>query len=372
MPPDLDPSPYRVTPETLWRPETPPLPPRFALDAAIHSDLERIARADEQLRTVHLDALSAKRMLEETLSHNAYGTASIEGNPLTLEEVESLLARGPTPENLVVPDEREILNHAALMEDLDDLTPPRTPEDVRALHSRLFEGVLEDAGRFKDGQNFIGHGPTKRVVFVPTPPDRVEAELQTALDWVHGDDAHPLVKAFVFFHEFQGIHPFRDGNGRTGRLVNTILLHHAGYPGVRYAFLDYAFNADREGYYGTLAEVEREHYDFTPWVRYMARTLRRTMEEAVERYRLRDTLPPGLNDRQERLALWFARSAQEHPGRRVALNDVHAVFPAIPERTLRRDLGALVEAGVLLREGERKGTRYRLAPQAETDRGDGA
>lgn len=378
---------YQVTERTLHRPDTPPLPPRYTLSEETLQDFEAIARADQDLERYRLDPISARRLLEDALTRNAYGTASIEGNPLTLDEVESLLERGPTPENRLVPDEREIINHAALMDDLETQDLPRTPDDVAALHATLFEGVLVDAGSFKDTENFIGRRlsashhqttstttsstgrrHTREVIYVPTPPERVVPELQTALDLLHGElpdddrDHHPLVRAFVFFHEFQGIHPFRDGNGRVGRALNTIILHRFGYPGIRYAFLDYAFNEDRGPYYDTLAEVERSDYDFTPWIAYMARTLRTAMEDAVERFVFRQRLPRTLNDRQTRLATWFGRMDHERPGRRLKFNDIHAANPTYAARTLRRDLGRLVDEGILVREGEKKGTKYHLEP----------
>ena len=351
--------PFRVTRDTLVRPPREgPFEPRYEVPQEVHDDLRAVERADQELRRFRPDAARARRLLEEALTRNAYGTASIEGNPLTLEEVESLLVRGPTPDALARPDEREILNYAAFVERLAARQPPRAAEDVRALHAELFEGVLHDAGRFKAQPNFVGRRPQMEVVYVPTPPERVEAELEEALAWARGAAEHPLVRVMVLFHEVQGIHPFRDGNGRVGRALATLQLHHAGYEGVRYALVDYRFNADREGYYGALAEVERLGWDFTPWVRYMARVLRGTFEDAVRRFLFHERLPDGLHERQARVAEWVARLP---PGTRVKFNDVHAAFPAVAVRTLKRDLATLRDAGVLAMEGERKGAAWRLA-----------
>lgn len=349
---------FRVTRRTVFRPPRDVFEPRFDVDQEVHEALRAIERADQELRRFRPDTLHARRLLEDALARNAYGTASIEGNPLTLDEVESLLVRGPTPDARVHPDEREILNYAAFIERLPGRTPPAGPDDVRGLHAELFEHVLPDAGRFKDALNFIGKRPEREVVYVPTPPERVEVELDNALAWLHEAPEHPLVRAMVFFHELQGIHPFRDGNGRIGRAITTLLLHAAGYEGVRYALVDYRFNADRDAYYATLAEVERNGWDYTPWVRYMANVLRATFEGAVHTFLFREGLPEDLRERQVRVAEWFARLPADQP---VKFNDVHAAFPTVAVRTLKRDLATLRDAGVLIMEGARKGAVYRLA-----------
>ena len=348
---------YLATPRTIRRPSPPPWPPAYVVEPRVHECLRQVERHDRDLEGRHLDAREARRLAERALARNAWGTASIEGNPLTLDEVESLLARQPTPDSLALPMEREILNTAAFLQSIGGWRVPREPRDVLALHATLFEGVLPDAGEFKRVANFVGRRADREVVYVPTPPGRVEEELAAALDWLHGAPEHPLVKTILFFHEFQAIHPFRDGNGRAGRALNAILLHAWGYPGARFATIDAAFNEDREGYYGALAEAERG-WDRTPWLRYMAGVLRDAFSDAARRAAFSGGLPEGLNDRQAEVALWFAR-AKGAP--RVKFADVHAAFPSVAPRTLKRDLATLRDAGVLVMEGARKGATYHLS-----------
>jgi Fic family protein len=358
---DIDFGPFRTTDRTIWRLRAPSFAPKYRLTRRVHDALDAVARADQDLQRFTADDALAYRMMREALTRNAYGTASIEGNPLTLQDVESLLAASPTPDRVAMPDEREILNYAAFVRRLDATPVPRTTADVLALHATLFEGVIEGRGQLKARPNFIGRRETREVIYVATPPEHVEAELDAALAWLHEAEEHPLVKAIVFFHEFQSIHPFADGNGRLGRALTTLLLWQAGYRGVRYAFVDFAFNEDRDAYYARLDDARRGEWDLTPWLEYMALVLRRTFEGAVQRFLFRDGLPENLNERQARVAEWFARIDQENRGRRVKFNDVHAAFPQVPRRTLQLDLATLSERGVLHREGERKGTTYAFA-----------
>lgn len=357
---------YRVTPQTVRRAPRTPFPPTYRLDETITEALRAIERADHDLRKLRLDPAEERRALRHALSRNAFGTASIEGNPLSLPDVSSLLSRNPAPDVLESPDEREIINYARFIEQLPRRNPPRTADDVVELHRELFTGVLADAGRFKDQPNFIGRRPSYEVVFIPTAPRRVRPELDRALQWLHGAPEHKLVKAQVFFLEFQSIHPFRDGNGRAGRALSTWLLHAWGYEGVRYALVDYEFNRDREAYYAALAQGQREPADCTAWLRYMSAILRRTFEGAAQRALFRQSLPPDLPQRQVEIAAWFQQLAARGGQARASFSDVHAAFPGIPARTLQRDLAQLRDAGVLEMQGDRRGARYVLANRAAT------
>lgn len=359
-----DPTPfpgYRVTAATIRRPATGCWPPIYKLRPELFQELRAIERLDQDMGRLAVDDATRRRLLRDALARNAFGTASIEGNPLTLDEVASLLDRGLTPDQVLEPDEREILRHAELMLLLDELAPPQRVDAVNGLHRRYFEGILKSPGRLKTRPNFIGTRPARVVVYVPTPPQQTREELQALLDWTHAAPEHPLVKASLLFHEFQSIHPFPDGNGRLGRFLTTQLLYHWGYHGVRYALVDYSANQDRDAYYAALNDGRRPAWDRTPWLAYHLRLIRTAYEATAHRLLLLDRLPAALHERQVRVAEWLARLTREHPRLEVKFHDVHAAFPSAPRRTLTYDLGVLVEAGVLNRRGERKATRYRFA-----------
>lgn len=353
-------APYRVTENTARRPPD-GFEPRFTDSRALQERLRRIERLDQQL-SIYEGALSWSHLrLRQALAINSHGTASIEGNPLSLEEVESLLERAPSMVD-VQADEREILNWVSFMQDLDDHAFPTDLDGVKALHATLMAGVLPDAGSFKDGQNFIGTR-SGEVIFVPSPAEAVPTELTAALEWLNTSPLHPILRASLFFMEYQGIHPFRDGNGRTGRALFTCYLHHEGYRGIRYALVDAAFNKDRPPYYNTLHEVETNGYDYTPWIEYLTTIMENAYMDAVAAMEL-DRDHPSLNDRQRDIVAWFRRIITVNPQRRVKFADIHAAFPHVAHRTLQRDLAGLVELQLIQRDGERRGTTYWIEPSA--------
>ncbi|MGB0651761.1 MAG: Fic family protein [Thermoplasmatota archaeon] len=340
--------------------------PHFEVTAEVGERLRRIERLDHDVGLLYAGGGADAAMLRHALSYNAYGTASMEGNPLSLEEVQSVLAQGPTPDNLRSPDEREIVNWAAFIEAIADHPVPRTVADVEALHQALFEGVMspeQGLGRIKERANFIGRRDGT-VIYVPTTPERAAQELQAALDWYHDDgpganaaSAGPLVAAWLFHVEFEAIHPFIDGNGRLGRALMTLMLHHAGYPGVRHALVDYAINRDRQDYYDALQQAQRDPSDLTPWLGYASSVFETAYVDAVARLTVQGEA--DLNPRQAQVAAWLLRVCQS--GRRVAFGDVHAAFPHVARRTLQEDLKRLVAAGFLDLKGVRRGATYGVA-----------
>lgn len=347
---------FRVTPETAFR-NPAGFEPKLRQDRTLVERLRRIERLDQDLHRYEATVEGYDRLLRRSLARNAFGTASIEGNPLSLAEVESLLAAAPSAVD-VQPDEREILNWKAFMEDLD-VPFPTEVDQVLALHALLFEGVLKERGQLKRRQNYVVQPSTQTVHFVPSAPKTTRGELQALLTWVQRSPHPPLVRAALFFHEFQGIHPFSDGNGRIGRALFTWLLHSEGYRGIRYAPVDYAFNADRASYYENLAIVERNGYDYTPWVEYLAWILERSYEDSTRRFHILED-HPRLPERQQALLEWFIR-VQGPTRRALKLADAHAAFPHVPRRSLQRDLAGLHHRGILMRTGTKRGATYRLA-----------
>ena len=328
--------------------------PHYRLTKEVGDRLRRIERLDHDVALMY--ASTSRATLRDALSYNAYGTASMEGNPLTLEEVQSVLDRGPTPGAMAAPDEREVLNWSGFMEALDKTSVPDNVADVEALHGTLFEGVMtkrRGLGRIKDRPNYIGRRDGT-VVYVPTAPELAATELQAALDWYHESPEPPLVKAWLFHVEFEAIHPFIDGNGRIGRALMTLMLHHSGYPGVRHALVDYVINRDRLDYYAALQEAQSEPDDLTPWLGYASSVFEAAYVDAVARLTVQDQ--SDLNPRQAQVAAWLLRVCKDD--RRVGFGDVHAAFPHINRRTLQEDLKRLTKAGFLNLQGARRGATY--------------
>jgi Fic family protein len=188
------------------------------------------------------------------------------------------------------------------------------------------------------------------------------------LEWTQSSDGvHPVVRAAILHHEFESIHPFRDGNGRTGRALTPMVLRDWGYRAIGLAPLDFLIHRDRTEYYAQLSAVERSgRMEYSRWVEFFVRIAHEAYRDAVDRMLFQATLPHRFSARQRAIAEWFALWRRQDPSRFLKFNDIQHAFPEIPTRTLKRDLAGLREATVLATTGVLKGTRYRLR-QVEPD-----
>ncbi|HKY41216.1 MAG TPA: Fic family protein [Polyangiaceae bacterium] len=167
------------------------------------------------------------RDLEEWL---LIGSTLVEGSTLSEGQAREVLA-GRTVSGHPVREARELLNYRAgtawLMERLD-LSPYLSQDLVLDFHRRLLDGLAEDAGRFKNRQNYTLRSDGTRHDYVH--PGRVEEALSLWLERFNApveetDKLIPTGAAATLYAEFQQIHPFEDGNGRVGRLLLAYWLH---------------------------------------------------------------------------------------------------------------------------------------------------
>jgi hypothetical protein len=129
----------------------------------------------------------------------------------------------------------EVLANVAAMEaavELGSSTDTITLDDLLGIHRTLMErsSMPHIGGVVRTMQNWIGgssYNPCS-AVFVPPPPDTVDALLHDLLDYVNGDDHPALVQAAIAHAQFETIHPFADGNGRTGRALIHVILRRRG------------------------------------------------------------------------------------------------------------------------------------------------
>lgn len=147
------------------------------------------------------------------------GTLAIEGNSLGQEQVSAILEG-----KRVLADPREILevkNAVKAYENLDRYDP-RLCADLLQVHALMLRGLIDDAGAFRTQAAGVKRGSA--VVHIAPPADRVPMLIRDLLDWLAKTEDHPLIASSVFHYEFEFIHPFADGNGRIGRLWQTLVL----------------------------------------------------------------------------------------------------------------------------------------------------
>lgn len=215
-----------------------------------------------------------QRLRDEFLIAFTYNSNAIEGNTLTLQETALILNEGITIAEKPLRDHLEIIGHKEAYFYVEALVKEKVPlseKVIQTVHSIVLMDKPQDRGVYRSV-------PVRILGAAHTPPEpwAVPVQMELLLTEYAGEmqTLHPIERAALFHLRFEGIHPFIDGNGRTGRLLLNLELMQQGYPAIDIKF------ADRRKYYDSFAAYHRPGGDAEPMVALVAGYV----EAALERY----------------------------------------------------------------------------------------
>jgi Fic family protein len=250
------------------RPYQPPLTltaQMLALVAEISEQVGRLTATRSEALTPQLRRGNRIRTIQASLA--------IENNTLSVEQVTALLDGKRV---LGLPREiQEVRNAFAAYDALPGWQPQRQA-DLLAAHDLLMQGLIDDAGCYRQGG--VGIYREGRLLHMAPPASRVAELMQDLLRWLGASDWHPLIVSCVFHYEFEFIHPFADGNGRMGRLWQTLILS-LWRPVLAYLPVETVIRDQQEAYYAALSTADQAA-EATPFVEFMLAALRQALVEA--------------------------------------------------------------------------------------------
>ena len=262
----------------------PPDPP-LVVDASMQRMLEGAVLALGRLDSLATFLPDTGLFLYTYVRKEAVLSSQIEGTQSSLSDL--LLFELEELPGVPLDDVVEVSNYVAALEHgLGRLREgfPLCNRLIREIHGVLLargRGSAKDPGEFRRTQNWVGGTRPGNAAFVPPPPQVVPELMSDLENTLHDEDLAPAVIRAALAHvQFETIHPFLDGNGRLGRLLITLLLHHAGVLSQPLLYLSLYFKQHRQEYYRLLDQVRVEG-DWEAWLEFFLEGVRQTAEGAV-------------------------------------------------------------------------------------------
>jgi Fic family protein len=328
--------------------------PQFTIRPRLLALVEAVAALRERIQGAAVELSWIPALQKDTRTRNVHASTAIEGNPLTLEQVRAL----EEGRELTASDSRsnrEVLNYFAGLRYVERHVGKKAirHEDVFALHRVLAADVMDqgEAGRYRTMAVRVGR-------FTPPAPQDVSGLMRELLEWwsKKSPELSPVLSSAILHYRFEAIHPFADGNGRTGRALTLWELYRRGFDTHHIFSVDEYYWEDRPAYYAALDAVRRGGEDLTAWLEYCAEGLRQTLERVwlrVQAFNLETSERLVLRPKQERL-LQLLRDHGSMPP-----SEIWAALEVSRQGAMDL-LRPLLDAGLVVKIGGKKTGRYAL------------
>lgn len=328
--------------------------PQFTITLRLLSLVEAIAALRERIQSASLELAWIPALQKDTRSRNVHASTAIEGNPLTLEQVRAL----EEGREIVATDtrsRREVLNYFAGLRFVEKRAMKKAirHEDLFELHRILAGNVMDQgtAGSYRTIEVRFGN-------HLPPAAVDVSGLMFELLEWWNKNSVElsPVLSSAILHYRFEDIHPFADGNGRTGRALALWELYRRGFDSYHIFSVDEYYWEDRPGYYAALEAVRLQGEDLTGWLEYCADGVRITLEKAwlrVQAFQVDTPTKLVLSPKQEILLKLLRDHGSMSPA------ELWDAMGLSKQGTINL-LNPLLDTGLVERLGSRKTGRYAL------------
>lgn len=314
--------------------------PPYEITSAI---LKLITSISEKIGEVNANLLNrpSLKLRKQNRIKTIHSSLKIEGNTLTEEQITALLEKkrviGPKRDVL------EVINAIRIYENLKDYNPFSEKSFLKAHHVSM-DGLIESAGKYRN--QGVGIVKGSKVEHLAPPFENVPYLMKDLFKYLQESDEIELIKSCVFHYEMEFIHPFLDGNGRMGRLWQTLILMKK-YPVFEFLPFETLISNDQEKYYIALAESDKSGMS-TKFIEYMLSVIDVSINELL-----------NFNSRtlteKDRLEYFVSLNKAEF-----TRQNYMDIFKDISSATASRDLKKGVELNLFDKKGEKNKTIYKI------------
>lgn len=315
--------------------------PPYHLSVKVLNLVTLISERIGEINATHLYK-PATELRKKNRIKTIHSSLEIEGNKLSEEQITAILDK----KRVLAPqkDILEVRNAIKVYEQITQLNPFHL-KDLEKAHAILMNSLIAEPGKLRTKNVGIVKG--SKLAHLAPPGRLVKGLIIDLFDYLNREEELILIKSCVFHYEFEFIHPFIDGNGRIGRLWQTLILM-TQYPVFEYLPVESLIKKKQSKYYTALSESDKKGHA-TPFIEFMLSVILESLEELLSSQNR--TLLPA-----ERIDLFKDQIGEIKFSRKDYLNS----FRSISAPTASRDLKWAVEQAILSKFGELRLTVYQF------------
>jgi Fic family protein len=306
--------------------------------------LEQIASIAEKIGEINASYLykPPTELRKKNRIKTIQSSLEIEGNSLSLDQVTAILDN----KKVAAPkkDILEVKNAIKAYEIIDKYSPASLTSFLKA-HKILMTGLIENPGKIRTKPVGILKGST--VTHIAPPGQLVKTHVKELFDYLKKDKDLLLLKSSVFHYEIEFIHPFMDGNGRIGRLWQTVILRQYS-PVFEFLPIESIIKARQLEYYKILGESDNKG-DSTGFIEFMLQIINESLEDLLTNQNVNLTS-------KDRISIFKDKIGKSSFNRQDYLRH----FKDISTATASRDLKIAVESGLLDKSGDKRTASYKF------------
>lgn len=326
-----------------------------------------LARYDANLEKLHNKEL----LLAPLRNAEAVVSSRIEGTIATLDEILKIQADAEDDDDdhsAYRQEAIEVYSYTRAVKYAQNIIEqgvlPISSRLIRQAHSRLLffgRGADKTPGQFKNEPNFVADKRSKKILFIPASVEALDAGIAALERYIHDESVEPLIQTAVMHAEFEALHPFKDGNGRLGRMLIPLNLWQRGIIHAPHLYVSAAIEERREEYVDRLRYVSTSG-DWNDWIAFFLEILER---QAVLNMKITDQIGVLYEEMQTRFretlnSQWSPLAVDYVFGKPVFRNNAFTAAAGIPNQTAHRITRQLVDSGILTIIEQASGRRAAL------------
>jgi len=314
--------------------------PPYTITAKILTLVSLISERIGEINSAHLSKPPTELRKKNRIK-TIQSSLEIEGNTLTIEQITAIFENkrviGPKKDIIEVKNAIEVYNRLGEFE-------PYSFNSFCKAHQILMEGLSESSGKIRNKSVGIVKG--SKLAHIAPPSEMVKPLMNDLFSYLRNDDHLLLIKSCVFHYEFEFIHPFLDGNGRMGRLWQTVILMNK-YPVFEYLPVEILIKEKQNEYYDALSKSDKTG-ESTLFVEFMLEIIKESLEDLLKTQNIALT-------NIDRITIYNSVIKEEYFNRKDYLRNYKEISPA----TASRDLQFAVENGIIDKFGDKNTTKYK-------------